>query len=344
MNAPPKVTVFIPVYNREKYIAAAIESVLAQSFTDFELLLIDDGSTDNSVKVVRSYTDPRVRLVCNEGHWGIPRTRNHGLHLARGEYIAMLDSDDCAYPSRLEKQVAFLDRHRDYAVVGSWAVEMDEQGRPLRGIKRLPVSPGDLQSRLLFRTCYHHSSIMARTAVLQEYGYRPQFAVSSDFDLFVRLAGKHKLDNLPDILLRRRVHPGRITRQQVQLVRDNNLQIVSAQLTELRVVFTAADLERHFLLLRMNKLQFTPDREYLEWAGAWLLTLQEANHRVLRYPERAFARVVGEVWLKVCRYAAAGIGWTAWKRFWQSPLRQGAGSSLRNNLFLLAFRRHPRNA
>ncbi len=119
MDTPPKVTVLTPVYNREQYIATAIESVLAQSFTDFELLLIDDGSTDGSAEILRSYTtDPRVRVVRNEQNLGIPQTRNRGIDLARGEYVAMLDSDDWAYPCRLETQVAFLDRHRDVAVVG----------------------------------------------------------------------------------------------------------------------------------------------------------------------------------------------------------------------------------
>ena len=94
----PKVTVFIPVYNRAKYIGSAIESILGQTFSDFEILLIDDGSTDRSVEIMESYTDPRIRVLQNDTNLGIPRTRNKGLQGARGEYIAMLDSDDRAYP------------------------------------------------------------------------------------------------------------------------------------------------------------------------------------------------------------------------------------------------------
>ena len=101
----PQVTVFIPVYNRERYVGPAIDSILAQNFSDYELLLIDDGSTDLSLERMRAYTDPRVRIVCNKRNRGIPRTRNTGLQLARGKYIAMLDSDDLAHPKRLEKQV-----------------------------------------------------------------------------------------------------------------------------------------------------------------------------------------------------------------------------------------------
>jgi len=344
MDISPRVTVLIPVYNREKYVAAAIESILAQSFIDFELLLIDDGSTDGSVGIMRSYTaDPRVRLVCNGNNLGEFKTRNRGIDLARGEYIAMLDSDDWAYPCRLEKQVAFLDRHRDFAVVGAWATEMDEKGRSLRRVKILPVLPGELQSRLLFSYCHPHSSIMARTSVLQEYRYREQYVVSADVDLFIRLARKYKLGNLPKILLCRRVHASGITREKAQLVKEKNLEIVSAQLAELGVEFTPADLERHFLLLRMDRLQPTPDRKYLEWANAWLLKLQAANQHTLRYPERSLARVVGEIWFVVCWHALAGMGWSAWKYFWQSPLSKEGLSSMRGYLLLLAFRHLPRD-
>ena len=117
-TAPPRVSVFIPVYNREAYVGAAIESVLRQSFQDFEILLIDDGSTDLSVEVLRSYDDRRIRVVRNERNLGQPETRNRGLALARGQYVAMLDSDDVARPDRLSRQVAFLDRHQDCVEVG----------------------------------------------------------------------------------------------------------------------------------------------------------------------------------------------------------------------------------
>jgi glycosyltransferase involved in cell wall biosynthesis len=345
MDNSPKVTVLTPVYNREQHVAAAIESVLAQSFADFELLLIDDGSTDGSVGIMRSYTtDPRVRLVCNEQNLGIPQTRNRGIELARGEYIAMLDSDDWAYPTRLEKQVAFLDRHSDFAVVGAWTTDIDEKGRSLRRVNILPVLPGELQSRLLFRSCHCQSSIMARTAVLREYRYREQYAACEDFDLFVRLARKYKLGNLPNILLCRRVHASRITREQAQVVKEKNLEIVSAQLAELGVEFTPADLERHFFLPRMNKSQSAPDRTYLEWANAWLLKLQATNQHTLRYPERPLAQMVGEIWFVVCWHASAGMGWSAWKNFWRSPLSKEVWSNVGRYLRLLAFRHLPRDA
>ena len=105
MGELQKVTVFIPAYNREKYIGEAIESILAQSYTNFELLLIDDGSTDGTLDIMHSFSDSRLRIMRNETNLGIPRTRNKGIENARGEFIAMLDSDDRAFSTRLEKQL-----------------------------------------------------------------------------------------------------------------------------------------------------------------------------------------------------------------------------------------------
>lgn len=111
-----KLPYFIPAYNREKYIGDAIDSILAQTFTNYEILLIDDGSTDDTVAIMRSYTDPRLRIIMNEKNLGIPKTRNKGIENARGEYIAMLDSDDRAYPTRLKNRwlswIATLTLHR----------------------------------------------------------------------------------------------------------------------------------------------------------------------------------------------------------------------------------------
>jgi glycosyltransferase involved in cell wall biosynthesis len=336
MSIAPKVSVIIPVYNREKYVGEAISSILAQSFTNFELLLIDDGSTDHSAEIMRSYTDPRIRLVCNERNLGIPKTRNIGLHLARGDYIAILDSDDIAVSDRLAKQVAFLDRYKDYVLVGSWAALVDAEGRSLKKGKRRFVPPGEVKSHLLFRCWLHHSSVMARTAILQAHGYREQYVVCSDFDLFVRLARKHKLGHLPEPLVRHRVHAGSITHEQVQLTKDKDLEIVSAQLNELGVKFTTTDLDRHLLLSFVKKFQFKPDRQYLMWAEAWLLKLQEANQRALCYPERPFAVVIGEKWLKVCSRVSASMGWTVWKNFWQSPLSKGVWAGWKSRLFFSA--------
>jgi glycosyltransferase involved in cell wall biosynthesis len=328
----PKVTVFIPVYNREQYIGEAIESILAQTFSDFEILLVDDGSTDASVEKIRWFSDPRIRLVSNDKNLGIPKTRNKGVELARGQYMAMLDSDDRAYPDRLEKQVAFLDSHPEYAQVGSWCRMMDKDGHPLKKIKRQPVLSEDIHAQFLFRCAMSNRSIMARTAILQEYGYRNDFPRCQDYELHVRLAKKYKLGNIPECLVYGRIHPQQITGQTPDLGDAKKQEIISSQLQELGVTFSPDDFPPHLTLSRMRKSAFIPDADYLTWARTWLLRLQEANKRTLQYAEPAFSSALGEKWLQACWIARKNIGWTAWKYFFSSPLSKVAIATLPRQL------------
>ena len=329
----PKVTVFIPVYNREKYVGEAIESILAQTFSNFEILLVDDGSTDQSVDTIRSFSDPRIRLVCNEGNLGIPKTRNKGVELARGQYMAMLDSDDRAYPKRLEKQVAFLDLHPKYAQIGSWCRMMDAQGSILNKIKRQPVLPDDIHAQFLFRCAMSNRSIMARTAILQEYGYRNDFPRCQDYELHVRLAKHYKLGNLPECLVYGRIHSQQITGQTTTLGDTKKREIIRKQLNELGVTFSEEDLDPHLTLSRMRKFRFIPDASYLTWSREWLLRLQEANTQTYRYAEPAFSRALSEKWLQVCWTACPKIGWGIWKYFFSSSLSKGMVSILQRQIY-----------
>ena len=335
----PKVTVFIPVFNREPYVGDAIESVLHQDFTDFEILLIDDGSTDRSVEIMRAYTDPRVRIVCNDDNLGIPRTRNRGLELARGEYIALLDSDDRAATTRLQKQVDFLDNHPDHVQVGSWCRMIDERGRRMKKVKRQPVLPQDVDAQLLFRCALSNRSIMARTAILQRFGYRVDYPRCQDYYLHVQLAKQYKMANLPECLVYGRVHHQQITRQTAELGDDRKREIAREQLLEMGAAFTDADLTPHLNLSRMRKLRITPDRKYLEWAEDWLLQLERANQQSRRYEEQAFRRALSEKWMQACWAARGSVQWGALKTFLRSPLHKAAGASLRQHLFSKALHR-----
>jgi glycosyltransferase involved in cell wall biosynthesis len=329
MTEFPKVTVVIPVYNREKYLGIAVDSILSQTFSDFELLVIDDGSNDGSIAVVRSYGDPRIRLVCNDTNLGVSPTRNRGIQVARGEYLAFLDSDDWSFPERLAKQTAFLDSHPDYAAVGSWIEWMSEEGSPSGRIKRKPTSPEEIAAWRLFQQGIENSASMARTAVLRAYRHREEFDVSEDFDFWSRIAANHKLATIPEVLVRRRMHAGQLTHEKAGSAPERRLAIYAAQLHLLGVSFTDTDLNRHLLLRSMRKRGFRPDLNYLDWAETWLLQLRAANQRAGCYPEPAFSQLLGRFWLKVCWYAASVGRWTIWWRFWRSPLCRQTLSHIR---------------
>ncbi len=332
MTTSPKVSVVIPVYNGDRYVSEAIESILAQSFTDFELILIDDASTDGSLDVLRSYKDPRVRVEFNEVNLGLAGAHNRGIDLARGHYLAMLDHDDCSYPERLATQVAFLDGHPDFALVGGWAEIMDEEGRTVRKQKRYALSPDEIRVNLIFQCALFHPSIMARREIMQRYRYSERFSISDDFDLFVRLARTFKLGNVPEVLVRHRRHRARTSYTKAHLKESENVTIFADQMSDLGVSYTEDDLKRHFILGQMKTLEFTPDLDYLNWAESWLGQLQTANQRTLRYPEPAFSRVLRQTWLKLCWRASTRVGWAGWKRCLRSPLTKGAWSSIGEHL------------
>jgi hypothetical protein len=240
----------------------------------------------------------------------------------------LLDSDDCAHPERLARQAAFLDAHPDYAEIGSWGRAMDATGRPLDQVRRQPVAPADVEAELLFRCCLSNRSIMGRTALLRAHGYREEFVRCQDYDLHVRLARRHKLGNLPEILVYGRVHPGQITQQTTAIGTSLKCRIAADQLAELGVTFAQTDLARHVLLARTRKTAFVPDAAYLAWAEPWLRALLRANEASRRYDASALGRAVGATWWKVCAAGVPRLGWQAWQIFLRSPLALRAGADL----------------
>jgi glycosyltransferase involved in cell wall biosynthesis len=335
VSSAPRVSVVIPAYNRARYLPAAVASVLRQSYADFELIVVDDGSTDSTPEVVRGIDDRRLRLVTNPVSLGIAGARNRGLDCARGEYVAALDSDDIAYPQRLARQVSFLDAHPDFALVGSWSSWMDEWGRALRGVKRRPVDADDAAALLIFNSCLTQSSVMIRTATLREYRYDEAFTMSSDFELWARLAaGGCRMASLPEVLVCQREHPSRTTREKAERVVECQLAIYRWQLERLGVRYDEVDLLRHHILPRSPRKAGPTEPGYLEWAEVWLLGLEEANRRRGWFEPRAFARVLGRAWATACYRAGVQHRWRALRRFAGSPLLQPALAAMRRQAAL----------
>lgn len=207
----PRVTVLMPVYNGARYVEQAVRSVLAQTFADLELVVIDDGSTDQSARIVESMEDSRIRFVRNGRNRGLTPTLNHGLALARGELVARQDADDLSEATRLERQVAFLDANPDVAVVGSWYRKIGEHGEPL-GDRTLPSSDAAMRWALLsYCPIVHSAATFRREAIAALGGYDERFAYAQDFDLWSRVARVHRLGNVPELLVQYRVLPTSLT-------------------------------------------------------------------------------------------------------------------------------------
>jgi len=325
----PRVTVLIPVYNRRRFIVDAIDSVLAQTVADFELLLVDDGSSDGSQDLIRGYNDARIRLIQNPQNLGIAATRNRGIEAARSEYVAFLDSDDRALPERLAHQLAFLDTHPDFAAVGSWIRWIDDSGNSRGKTKRKAADPDQIAAERLFRSCLENSTATARTDILRAYPHREDYRLGSDYDLWARIAADYRLAALPEVLVERRQHDSQASDERSADYKRWRLAIFADQLSALGIDYTPGDLENHYVLRRMHKEGFQPDVAYLDWTERWFIQLLEANARRGLYPEPAFSATLGAFWCKVCWFALPGQRTDVIRRLVRSPLRSTIWPGLR---------------
>lgn len=204
----PAISVLMAVYNTDRYVAQAVESILNQTFTDFELIAIDDGSTDRSLKVLQSYAaqDPRIRLLSRENR-GIPQTRNELLSLARGEFLAVMDSDDIALPDRLQNQITFLRQHPEVLWLGGAFELIDAQGRWITPIP-LPQDDRTIKDRLRQgQTSFlHPTAMLRRSGVIQVGGYDESLPLAEDLDLWLKLAAIGAVANLPQTVVQYRLH------------------------------------------------------------------------------------------------------------------------------------------
>jgi len=210
----PKVSVILSVRNGEPYLKQAIDSILAQSFGDFELIVVDNHSTDNSPKIVESYEDERIILTRPAEPLHLAQALNHAASMASGEFVARMDADDVSHPSRFEKQVAYLKEHPEVGILGAQICPIDEDGAPItRGHYHKPESHADIACSLFFGCALWHPTVMLRKSVVDELGWysspviagREEYS-TEDYDLWCRAIAHTQIHNLPEVLLDYRIH------------------------------------------------------------------------------------------------------------------------------------------
>lgn len=222
----PKVSVILPVYNGLPYLEAAIDSVMQQTFIDFELLIINDGSSDGSASIVEKFDDPRIRFF-QQKNQGLAATLNKAISLSCGEYIARQDQDDVCLPLRLQKQVAFLEVNPDVGMVGTSAEIWVGNERTDR-LLRHPVDDASIRFGLLFDNYFVHSSVMIRRSVLAKvggYAEDKSRQPPEDYELWSRVMRSYKVTNLPEVLMAYREVPGSMSRVGVSPFLHNLVKI-----------------------------------------------------------------------------------------------------------------------
>jgi glycosyltransferase involved in cell wall biosynthesis len=224
MSCSPKVSVVLPVYNAERYLAEAIESILAQTFTDFELLIGDDCSSDRSLDIMNQYAaqDQRIHALANPTNLGVSATRNRLQSKAQGEFIAVMDADDIALPDRLSQQVTFLDEHPEVVCVGGNHALIDAEGRLLTYLALPPDNEAIQHSALAGHGSICHPCAMIRRDILQQIGgYDESLRSALDLDLWLRLGEVGHLANLQTVVLYYRLHAHSISETRSTEQRQN---------------------------------------------------------------------------------------------------------------------------
>jgi hypothetical protein len=307
--------VLLPFYNPGPYFVPAVKSVLNQTFGDFELLLLDDGSTDGSERDAAEFTraDRRAIAIRTERNVGLSAQLNVGIRRARGRYLARMDADDLAETRRFEKQVQVLERDPRIGICGSIVQEFNDNG--MGALWVLPESPDDVHCLMFLRSCFNHPSVMIRAGVLADHGllYDESFVVAQDYELWHRLLKLTRGFNIQEPLMKYRRLPSQLS----QAASPRKQQEGAAVRRQIRLDLGLPESETVAALHSVIAGDFWPDSsEWFAHAVSWLNTAYQANQQERVFPVNAFGRMLADKLFLHCSMASRrGLnGWQLYRR------------------------------
>lgn len=285
----PLVSVVMPVYNGEKYLKEAIDSILNQTFKDFELLLINDASTDNSEKIINSYNDSRIIYIKNEQNLGLIKTLNKGLDFAKGEFVARMDQDDISHSERFEKQLIIFKKNPEIGVCGTWFTLFRENHEDK--IIEHPEYNDSIKIGLLTSCFIGHPTVMMRKKAIENYRYDINYQAAEDFELWTRLIRVTQFYNIQESLLKYRFHSSNISVLENSVQVTNTKIITGNQLKYIDIANSDENIELcNILLVASSKFRFTNDefRKLVSFANQ--LEYQNLQKKV--YNEKKFHEII----------------------------------------------------
>lgn len=329
----PKVSVIIPVYNGFPFIKESMQSILGQTLTDFELIIINDGSVDGTADVIKSFTDERIRVINNPSNKGIGVARNQGISIALGEYCAFLDADDISLPNRLEKQVRVLDHHGNIGLCGSWYKRFNhDQTMEIR----LPLDSNILKSTLIFYNPFATSGIMIRKSVIDKYrlNFDTSYEMAEDYDLWERISQRTDVANLAESLVLYRIHQDQISVKMEGLKSESDWRIQYRMIQSLGI--EPNDKEKSIHTDIGVNWAFEGTVKSIKLTHQWLEKLFRANLEKHIFPEPSFSEVLAERWKYSCLLGTTN-GLFAFKTFYSSPLNKFARLNISTLIKFLIF-------
>ncbi|MCR6720341.1 MAG: glycosyltransferase [Chitinophagaceae bacterium] len=308
----PLVSIIMPVYNGEAFLQEAINSVLKQTYTNWELLVINDGSTDGSRDVVLANTDPRVRLIDNEQNMGIIHTRNRGIDLASGKYIAWLDADDIALPTRIEKQVRFLEKYPDCGAVATIFQQLTTDGT-LGKVYEFPTGRKEVKTHLLIENCICNSSTMLPATLMKNSKYLHEFEVAEDYELWDRVSSSHYICIIPEILTHYRVHGNNVSIKKKEQMFVTVKHLSARMLAAAGLGFTDKQLELHSDLISYSNKLTASGADFKEMEK-WVVTILKHFRHLDTYDYPTMYRMMAE------RHAVACVHTKRYARLFWNPI------------------------
>jgi len=293
----PQVSVLMPVYNGARYLREAIDSILQQTFADFEFIIVLDPSDDNSKTIIESYTDPRIILVQNEVKLGLAVSLNHGLIMARGEYVARMDADDISLPERLARQLDFMEKN---PMIGVSGTSIKTIGNNPGIVISHTSDPDMIRSFMLFQPHMTHPTVIMRRSLIDQYHftYDPAFFKAEDYKLWSIYSRSFPFSNLNEVLLLYRLHTENAQRLDFAEHQKFAGLVRLGELKQLGIDVTDQEFALHQAL---SILRFEPSIRFAAECRQWLNKLEKANQISRYYPEPAFCRSLQYLWIEVCR-------------------------------------------
>ena len=268
----PEISIVMPVYNAAPFLREAIDSIVAQTFENWELILLNDGSTDDSLQIAHSYTDPRIKILDSETNNGLIYQLNRGMEAAQGRYIARLDADDVAMDNRLQMQFNYLENHPEIGLVGGYAEVLGTNEMLRHGQKH-----DDILLELLHRNAFIHSTVMFRKSIFGSIngGFDTNYKHAEDYRMWQLFAGITKLANLPEVLIKYRVHEQQVSAKHATGLLDSadrvRLQFIASSLN---ITLSREQENLHLALIQGNAFHWYPNI-----VNAWVKTLIRSNRQ-----------------------------------------------------------------
>jgi len=291
----PSISIVMPVYNAEKYVAEAIGSILCQTFSDFELIVVNDGSTDASLDIIKTFKDSRITVLENKTNLGNYATRNKGHLAAHGKYICVMDADDLAFPDRLEKQYAFMEQKTEVGIAGS-CIQYVGSKQPIFRDPSYEIT----KIKFLANNYICHPSVIMRHESLLKHNllYDECFWYAGDYDLMVRASAHFPVVNMGDVLLQYRWSPQQLSASMNKYGHETN-NVRLKQLGMLGIDPTTEEQQIHLDLLNAVQLDYGMKHETLRW----LKKLSDANCNVDYYTQAYFDDFLGAILSRQLNFA-----------------------------------------